>query len=196
MFSVLCPSVCSQSSSCRPIKLIPLALGIPIDGTQGRVPLHPLSMGQTQKVGIVCSLGPGPGLTPPLHTVRPRVPSSSPFPSTQTPLQCNTGVSLGPSPERRNGSTLQGNPSPSCATKHAVGRSSFAKVPHGPARLSATGRWVLARQTARAYTKVWMPTAKSQTHTDDPGLARVRKDNLHFTICARFCAFSIRLNCC
>ncbi|TWW62213.1 RNA-binding motif, single-stranded-interacting protein 2 [Takifugu flavidus] len=38
-----------QSNSCRAIKLIPLALRVPIDEIQGRVPLHPLSMGQAQK---------------------------------------------------------------------------------------------------------------------------------------------------
>lgn len=45
----------------------------------------------------------------------------SPFPSTQTPLLCSTGVSLGPAPANCNGSTLQGDPCQWCATKHGVG---------------------------------------------------------------------------
>lgn len=62
------------------------------------MPLHPLSKGQTQKFGIVCRLGPGPGLTPALHTVRPSVPPSSPFPSTKHP--CN-GTPRSPSARPR-----------------------------------------------------------------------------------------------
>lgn len=52
------------------------------------------------------------GLTPALNAVCPSVPSSSPFPWTQTPLQCNTRVSLSPPLENCNGSTLQNDPSP------------------------------------------------------------------------------------
>lgn len=86
LFWALCTSVSSQSNPCRPIKLIPLALRLPIEGIQGRVPLHPLSMGQAQWAGIVHRLGPGLGLTPALNTLHPTVPAPSPSLScTQTP---------------------------------------------------------------------------------------------------------------
>lgn len=148
------------------------------------MPLHPLSMGQAQKVGIVCSLGPGLGLTPALNTVCPSVPSSSPFPCTQTPLQCNTRVSLSPALENCNGSTLQNDLSPSCATKPGVGRSSFARVPHSPAYLSATGHGVRTRQAACSHTEVWISSAKKtlNKHRCFPA-AQVRIDNPRFKIC-------------
>lgn len=65
--------VCSQSNSCRPIKLIPPALRLPIEGAQGRVPLHPPSMG-TRTMGWHCASsgwGRWGGATPALNTVQP-----------------------------------------------------------------------------------------------------------------------------
>lgn len=79
-FQPLCQSVCSQSDSCRPIRLIPLALMLPIEENLGRLPLHPLSMGPAQRTGIVHRLGPGLGLTPAPNTLHPGVPASSPLP--------------------------------------------------------------------------------------------------------------------
>lgn len=130
----LCKSVCSQSNSCRPIKLIPMALRLPFERTQGRVPLPSLSMAPTQRTGIVHRLGPGLGLTPPLNALHLSLPALSSSHAHKHTLQHNTRVFLSWVLENCNRSMQPADPNPTSATKPTVSVS--VRQPHNPVYLN------------------------------------------------------------